>query len=66
MNPALRKSVRTYRAMLAKLPSILANPAGAVMRSPEFQDAASYLRALYREYGRENVRRALSASEAPR
>ena len=45
---ALTKSARSYRKLVQQLPNMTA-----------YQEAAKYLRALYLEHGRENVRRAL-------
>jgi hypothetical protein len=50
----LRKSVRVYRALLVD-PKLRGKPP----EHPDWREVAAYLRALYREYGRANVRAAL-------
>lgn len=56
-NTKLAKSVRVYRAMLARLPR-LGCGAGNLNA---YRDCADYLRALYIEFGRDNVRREIEA-----
>ena len=51
MTDRLRKSCRVYRSMLARMPMD--------QRSPEYRAALDYIRKLYAEHGRANVRRAL-------
>jgi hypothetical protein len=53
---ALTKSARTYRVLVRQLPNLTTSSS---VRSTAYQEAAKYLRDLYREHGRENVRRAL-------
>jgi hypothetical protein len=56
MSDKLRKSVRTYRHMLTRIPfaDFLKTP-----RPPEYRAALDYYRALLAEFGRANVRAAL-------
>jgi hypothetical protein len=56
MSDKLRKSVRTYRHMLATMP--------LDSRSPEFRQVLAYLRSLYAEFSRAEVRKALTEFEA--
>ena len=52
----LGKSVRTYRRLLLALPALSTSNC---VRAAAYQETAKYLRDLYREHGRENVRREL-------
>lgn len=52
----LAKAVRSYRALLGKLPKVSGSEPLAVRA-----EAAEYLRSLYQEFGREAVRRALGS-----
>ncbi len=56
---ALAKSARRYLAMVAQLRAVRPG----VMRTPEYREAAEYLRQLYREYGRDAVRREIEAAK---
>lgn len=50
----LRKSIKTYRQLVEKIPS-----GPGMTRTLEFQQALEYSRSLYREFGRDRVREAL-------
>lgn len=53
---ALTKSARTYHKLVRQLPDLTGSNS---VRGSAYQEAAKYLRALYHEHGRENVRREL-------
>jgi hypothetical protein len=56
MTDKLRKSCRTYRTMLARIPLVefMTTP-----RSPAYRQVLDYYRALIAEFGNDNVRAAL-------
>ena len=54
----LRKSVRTYLELVGRLPKLTEG-------QPCPQECTSYLRALYREFGRDVVRHEIAKAKAP-